>query len=337
MYKMLNSQMFFIKKLTIPFSLVLSINASANPTLARILAKQKIAMLDKFNGRLQILKGGQSFISKTIKSNPHELAISSDRKIMAIAAPQYEDSADLGQVVELFDQFSGLRSEVRIPGARMVHGIDFLPEGHKFLVTSEGSSKVFLVSADSGKVLNSWDTKPHRCHMVRYIPKQSGFISTCRSTNTVIFVANMNLAKPKVYEWHELPAVEALAANPNGTIAWFGLKKSHEIARINLEDKTLTRSNVGHPLIRLILRKNHEVLAISSDGYFSRIKKTDLLVLFEQYLGNYKPTSLALSQDQEQALIGTEEGKLLTWQENNSEQFSHWQSPIVGIDGIIIW
>ena len=43
-----------------------------------------------------------------------------------------------------------------------------------------------------------------------------------------------------------------------------------------------------------------------------------------------------LNQTEEQVLIGTEEGKLILWQENKPDQLEFWQNGIVGIDGLTV-
>ena len=321
-------------------------SASSKWTQAQIpkaIRAYHLAVVDKIQGRYFFYDPDHEKILslRTCGAKPHETAINFDRTKVAISTPGYELAGNDGNTIEIIEVPSGASHCFKLPDTKNLHGIDFIPNSQEFLVTSEGTQAIALVSAASKQIISSWDTSPHGCHMIRYLPKIQGFIATCRDSNAAIIMSNMKQKQKRQHVIDQLPGVEAVTTD--GHSIWLGLKGSHEVLKLDLKGTKSSRQTITGQPIRAVVGKIasiQKLFVISTNGVLSILDAQSLKIIEEITITEHLLATIALSPDERYAVIGDERGgfhilntashSLSTWPE-----LSHFN--VHSIDGLSMW
>ena len=174
------------------------------------------------------LKSGKHVSTITTGKEPHEIAVSSDQRLGVIG--NYRDPSltvldlnnpdDVGLKIPLNEHFKP-------------HGITFLGNTHKVLVTSETQHSLILVDVDAGRIEKTIDTSPHESHMVNYHPQNHWAITTNPSSHSVSIIDLTTDSLIRNIPVGKVP--EGIDISPDGREVWIANGKDNSISIIDTE------------------------------------------------------------------------------------------------------
>lgn len=184
---------------------------------------------------------GRKLTEFTTGVGPHEVAVSRDGKLAVVA--NYGAQTP-GNTLTLIDWPSRrvLRS-IDLGEHRRPHGLRFLPDGRRVIVTSEGSERLVVVDVQQGRVEREIDIGPGQGHMVALSPDARRAYVT-HIASGVLSVVDLGEGK-KIGEIATGKGAEGVAATPNGREVWVGNRAQDTISVIDTATLKITHTLVS--------------------------------------------------------------------------------------------
>ena len=150
---------------------------------------------------------------------PHEMAVSPDGR--TVVAVSYREQGYAGDTLHLFDVGSAAkRSTITLPGHKGLHGLKWIGNGSKVIVTSEVTKNVAVVDAEAGTLLASIPTDQEGSHMVAV--SSDGSRAYVANIGSGTFTAVDLLKSAKIRDVVVGAGAEAIALSPDGKQLWVG-------------------------------------------------------------------------------------------------------------------
>jgi YVTN family beta-propeller protein len=143
-----------------------------------------VFVVNKGGDSVAIINAESLRVDKTIPvgRNPHELAVAPNGS--RIYVPNVA-----GNSISVIDPRTGLETKkILHPDFNSPHGVAFTPDSRRALVTSEGSSKIFVIDVVADQVLKVVDTDQSGTHMAAVNKAGTRAYFTNRGANTVSFM-----------------------------------------------------------------------------------------------------------------------------------------------------
>jgi len=211
-----------------------------------------VFVVNKGGDSVAIINAATLRVEKTVSvgRNPHELAAAPNGSRLYV--PNVA-----GNSISVVDLRSGSETKkIQHPDFNSPHGVAFTPDSRRALVTSEGSSKIFVIDAVADQVLKVVDTDQGGTHMATVNKTGTRAFFTNRQANTVSFmeldsyriVANVPVGR----------MAEGFALSPDEKEIWVG----------NRNDATLSVIDVAkQAVVATIPSKTNPIrLAFTPDG-----------------------------------------------------------------------
>lgn len=157
---------------------------------------------------------------------PHEIAVAPDGRSAVVT--NYGD-AKSGSTLSVLDLVGGTPTRsIDLGQHGAPHGLRFLPDGRRVLVTTEASASVLIVDVDTGEIEREIDVGAGTGHMIALSPDgQVAYLTKIRSGT----LSRIDLqAGSKTVERPAGKGAEGVAVRPDGAEVWV----------TNREDGTLT-------------------------------------------------------------------------------------------------
>jgi DNA-binding beta-propeller fold protein YncE len=171
---------------------------------------------------------GATVATHTTTAAPHEVAISPDGRRAVVSV--YGDRSAVGSSVLLFDLTAPTCAPHVIElgaGNARPHGLAFLPDGRRLLVTAERAQRVLLVGLDTRQIDSSMSSGQAQTHMVATTRDGARAFTTNISAMSVSVV---DPATRRVLGVFPVGAVvEGLAVRPDGRDVWVGGNASQTV------------------------------------------------------------------------------------------------------------
>jgi YVTN family beta-propeller protein len=175
------------------------------------------------------LNTGGTLTTLATGTEPHEGAVSPDGRIAVIANTDY--NSNQGHTLTVVDVAARkVTGEIEL-GYANPHGIMFMPDGKRVIVTVEGSSAIALVDIEAGKVVQGISTPGYPCHMV--VPAPDGRRAYATSIWRGALVV-LDLEKGEMIEAIETGGgAEGFDLSPDGGEVWVGNRAEDSVSIID--------------------------------------------------------------------------------------------------------
>ncbi len=216
-----------------------------------------VLILNKSGNTLSILDRTSGLPLKTLPTDagPHEIAVSPDGK--TAVACNYGVRGQAGRTLTVYDIVKFQKtSTIELGDYRRPHGIAFLPDGARVVVTAEASRALLVVDVKSGKVEKAVDTGARLSHMVALGPKgKRAYVANIMSHS----MTAIDLEKGEVIK--QVPTgrgAEGIAVRPCGAEIWVTNRAADTISVV---DATKLKVVAQIPCPRFPIR-----IAMAADG-----------------------------------------------------------------------
>ncbi|RMD90034.1 MAG: YncE family protein [Calditrichaeota bacterium] len=184
------------------------------------------------------LANEQTLIKIPTGEGPHEVAVSPDGKLAVVS--NYGRRGAPGSTLTVINLplkkvEQTLKLQYSNYGEKIIyqrpHGIVFLPDGKRILVTTEAQQSLLMVDVSSGKILNVYKTNQNVSHMVVYSHQSHrAFVANIGSgTISVIDIDNGHLIK----NIETGQGSEGIDISPDGKEIWVANRAEDTITIIN--------------------------------------------------------------------------------------------------------
>lgn len=180
---------------------------------------------------------GHPVLTFSVGTGPHEVAVSGNRQLAVVGnygAPNQPNNSlsvldwpgrKVARTIDLGDN------------ARP-HGIRFLPDGQRVVVTTEDSQRLLVVDVMQGKILDTIDVGGGKPHMVVLSPDgQRAYVTHVE--NGTLSVVDLQ-AKRKIATVPTGAGTEGIAINPAGTQIWVSNRDGNDVAIVDAKRLEVT-------------------------------------------------------------------------------------------------
>ncbi len=181
---------------------------------------------------------------------PHEVAVSPDGAVAVIT--NYGGRADPGNSLTLIDLTAGsVLRELSLGEFERPHGITFLPDGKRVLVTAEERQSLVIVDLEAGNVEASLNTGQEISHMVAMTPDaRRAFVANIGSGNVSAFDLESHSLLATVATGR---GAEGIAVTPNGREVWVSNRAEDTLTVLDTQSlETLAQIKCGSFPIRIV-------------------------------------------------------------------------------------
>ncbi len=186
-------------------------------------AEASASLLDRVTGReIARLETGHG---------PHEVAVSADGRTAVVA--NYGGRAEPGSSLTVIDLAArSVRRTIDLGLPHRPHGILFLSDGKRVVVTAEARQTLIVVDVDAGRILTTVDTTQRVSHMVAVTPdERRAFVANIASGSvSVIDLERGELEK--VIATGE--GAEGIDVAPDGREVWVSNRSADTISVIDV-------------------------------------------------------------------------------------------------------
>ena len=178
-----------------------------------------LAVLNKSDGTVSLVDTASREVRKTIAvgRGPHEAATSPDGGTVVVC--NYGDRRSLGNSLSVIDVATAkVTRTIELGKFQNPHGIVFLKDGRRVVVTAERQKALLIVDVVKGEVLKAMETRQRISHMVAVTPDEKR-----------AFVANIGSGSVSVLDLEKGECVdvvptgdgaEGVAVSPDGREVW---------------------------------------------------------------------------------------------------------------------
>ena len=190
------------------------------------------------------LEDGRRLGEASTAPGPHEIAVSADGRLAVVS--EYGRQA-AGHTLGVHDAASGKRlRQVDLGTHTRPHGLRFLGDAHRLLVTTEGSDALLLVDVDAGEVERAIDIGPGKGHMVALAADGKVAYVSKVGAGTVV---RIDLGSGEVLEKPAGAGAEGIAVATDGSV-WVSNREDgtvtvHDPATLDVLD---TLDSEGFPI-----------------------------------------------------------------------------------------
>lgn len=208
---------------------------------------------------------------------PHEIAISNDGKRAVVSI--YGNRNAIGSSLMVLD-LTALSAAPRIielgEGNQRPHGMAFLPDDKRLLVTGERAQRVLLVDLEKGTIDSSMVTGQAGTHMVALARDGKHAFTTNISAMSV---SALDVSGKKIRATFPVGTrVEGLAVSPDAKEVWVGGNDSHTVYVLNGETGSIAYKLEGFGMPYRIGITPDSKIAVISDPGDEKIHLVDITV-----------------------------------------------------------
>jgi YVTN family beta-propeller protein len=249
---------------------VLAIALVTLPALARadaswpISTKGTFLVMNKSDNTVTLvaLASGEPLATLRTGREPHEGAASPDGRFVVISNTDYRK--ERGHTLTVVDVVERkVASTISLGEYANPHGIMFMPDGKRVIVTTEGRDAVVLVDVEKGEITQAIGTGGSACHMVVVSPDGKRAYATSIQSGTLVV---LDLEKGELIKTILAgDGAEGLDIAPDGSEIWVGNRGEDTIAIIDTKTLEITGriESKGFP-IRLKFALGGEVALVSN-------------------------------------------------------------------------
>lgn len=163
---------------------------------------------------------------------PHEVEVSRDGRTAVVA--NYGDREAAGNTLSVYDVPGGkLMRTIDLGEHTRPHGLWWMGDSDRVLVTTEGNRTLTLVDIPRGEIIRSFYTDQDISHMVATTPDLSrAFVPGIRTGNVTVFDLNSGELLSQVYSG---AGAEGIDVHPDGHEVWVTNRADNTIAIIDTE------------------------------------------------------------------------------------------------------
>ena len=248
------------------------------------------------------LASGEMVYTRPTGTGPHEVAISPDGNIAAVVS--YGDGRQAGSSVSLFDVPTATALKViDLSPHRRPHGILWMPDGQRLLITTEGSGSLIMVDTEEGEVISAIKTGQKVSHMVSLSPDASiAYVTNIGSDSITVVDLEAGRVVETVAAGKE---TEGVAVSPDGKELWVTNRDEDTVYIFDTETFTrLATIETGSMPIRVAISPDgkHAVVSNARDGTINVIDVAERVVTKALELdsgseGHSMPVTLLFSPD----------------------------------------
>lgn len=194
-----------------------------------IILNGKLLVANKFSNSVLLinLETGRIAHEFEVGKEPHEVAVSPDEQFIVIG--NYKDPS-----LTIIDRTSGgVVRNMPLNEHLKPHGITFLSDTNKVLVTSETQKSLLLIDVKSREIVKTINTAPHESHMVSYHRQNHWAVTTNLHSNSVSIISLKNDSLVANILVGENP--EGIDISPNGKEIWVANGNDNTIAIIDTD------------------------------------------------------------------------------------------------------
>lgn len=219
-----------MRRLWILMTLLLALPAMADALLVGNKSANTLWALD--------LDSGEKLAEFTTGTGPHEVSVSSDGKLAVVANYGAATPNNTLTVVDWLHK-RVLRTIDLGENARP-HGLRFLPDNHRVVVTTEDSERLLVVELNQGRVEREIAIGPGKGHMVALSPDtHRAYVAHIEGGK--ISVIDLADAK-KTGEVATGEGAEGIAVTPDGREVWVGNRQDDTISVIDTATLKVTHT-----------------------------------------------------------------------------------------------
>lgn len=176
------------------------------------------------------LESGKTIATLPMGFEPHEGAISPDAKIAVVSnygnGPNYTLT-----VIDILNK--KVIKTISLGTYAAPHGIMFLPDGKRVIVTAEKNRAVIIVNIETGKIENAINTNPFACHMVILTPDGKKAFASSISGGTVVVLDLERGEMVKAIQTGR--GAEGLDISPDAKEVWVGNRAEDTISIVDVD------------------------------------------------------------------------------------------------------
>jgi len=195
---------------------------------------QTLVVLNKSDDTASLIDPGTREVVRTVRvgNAPHEVAISPDGTTAVVG--NYGDREAPGTTLTVFriDSDAPART-IELEGYRRPHGMRFLSDGRRVLVTAELEDKLLVVDLDTGRVERAYDTGHRGSHMVALTADERWAVTANIGDGTATLIdlegehANVSVETGR--------GAEGVAMRPGANEAWVTNRSADTVSVIDME------------------------------------------------------------------------------------------------------
>ncbi len=191
------------------------------------------------------LSNGEKLAEFESGAGPHEIEVSPDGRLAVVA--DYGERA-VGNTLTVIDwPARSVLRRIDLGDNTRPHGLRFLPDGRRLVVTTEGSDRLTEVDVEAGEVLRSIEVGNGLPHMVALSPDgRRAYVTQLRSG--VLSVIDLE-AGEKLRDIETGAGAEGVAVAPDGEI-WVGNRADDTVVVVDPERLAVvaTLTSTGFPI-----------------------------------------------------------------------------------------
>ncbi len=200
-------------------------------------SKGTLVVLNKSEATVSLIDLGSGALIATLPTGdgPHEAATSPDGRTVVVTNYGRKRPGESLTVIDLAGQ--RVLKTIKLSPFTRPHGIQFLPDGKRVLVTAEGAQSLILVNLEQGKVEKAVTTGQKVSHMVAYSGKHHRAFVANIGSGTVTVVDTRNWKKVKDIATGK--GAEGIDIHPNSAEVWVSNRSDNTISVIDVETLTV--------------------------------------------------------------------------------------------------
>ncbi|WP_286266532.1 YncE family protein [Thalassotalea atypica] len=204
------------------------------------------------------LKSRQIKFTRETGKGPHELAMSAGGRLAVVT--NYIG----GNSLTVFDvQRARKLRTIDLSLYPRPHGVLFLKDQRKVVVSSEGSDSVVVVDITTGKIEKVLNTKQKGSHMVALPDSSSRVYTTNMGSDTV---SELDVQSGALLQKISTPAIpEAITINKDGSELWVGSNEDGLVTVFDLKDGGIIKQWSGFSFPYRVLLTRDEQFAVIPD------------------------------------------------------------------------
>jgi YVTN family beta-propeller protein len=209
--------------------------------LAGAAAADTLVVLNKAEATASLidLATGEVVATLPTGNGPHEAAASPDGAL--VLATNYGTRDEPGSSLTLIDVAkSEVAGTIDLAPYHRPHGVRWLADGRRAVVTAESNKALLVVDVAAGQVLKAIDTKQDISHMVAVTPDGGrAFVANIGSGSvTVIDLAEQR----RITNLNTGPGAEGIDVTPDGAEVWVTNRAADTISVVDTDSLEITRT-----------------------------------------------------------------------------------------------
>jgi DNA-binding beta-propeller fold protein YncE len=221
------------------FLLVVLLLAPAG-AIAQGVQKGTLLVVNRTGGSISFFDLGTSVEMARVPIGPvipHEVAVSPDGRLALTG--EYGPNDNPGRHLVVIDVAEGRQvGRIDLGPQSRPHGIEFMKDGRRAVVTLERSDRVALVDVLGQKVIRTYPTGGREGHMVRLSPDgTTAYVTSRGAAGTLSVISLEGDAPPIVIPTGE--GAEGLAVSPDGSEVWVVNRLAGTISIVDTRSLTI--------------------------------------------------------------------------------------------------